>query len=179
VPLVFEGAPLQKVREDLRERAIALGFTLTDDPDVHVMFDGKRIDPVRLSGERVAFMLPEGGSNIELRSRTFTPAHIDPDSTDTRSLGLDVFRVQIDHEVALNDETRLSEGWHGLEQGFKHRWTRDRMPLPSGTRLVVIDLHPQGAVYWREPAAAVAQAHRGSRLGVRLSGAQMAGLPLQ
>jgi hypothetical protein len=37
------------------------------------------------------------------------------------------------------------------------------MPLPSGTRLVVIDMHPQGAVYWREPAATVVPAHRGRR----------------
>ncbi len=159
-PLVFEGAILQKARSDLRERAVALGFALTDDADVHVMWDGERLDPVRLSAERVAFMLPEGGSNIELRSRTFTPAHIDPNSTDFRCLGIDVFRLQIDGEVALNDESRSSDGWHGLEQGFEHRWTRGRMPLPSGTRLVIIDMHPQGAVYWREPAVvAVAQVH--------------------
>jgi len=156
VPLIFEGAPVEKARLKLRERALALGFTLTDDPDAHVVLDGKRIDPVRLSAERVAFMLPAGGANIELCSRTFTPAHITPGSTDYRSLGLDVFRVQIDTEVGLNDETRLSEGWHGLEQGFKHRWTRGRLPLPSGTRLVVIDLHPQGKVYWRDHAVAAA-----------------------
>jgi len=86
-----------------------------------------------------------------------------------------VLRLQIDGEVALNDTTTLSEGWHGLEQGFKHRWTRGRTPLPSGTRLVVIDLHPQGAVYWHEPAvAAVAQAHRGSRAAARFQGKRVA-----
>jgi hypothetical protein len=124
------------------------------------MWNGQRINPVRLSAERVAFMLPEGGSNIELRSRTFTPAHITANRSDFRCLGLDVFRLQIDAEVALNDETRLSDGWHGLERGLQHRWTRGRVPLPSGTRLVIIDRHPQSAVYWREPAvAAVAQMH--------------------
>jgi hypothetical protein len=100
-------------------------------------------------------MLPESGMNIELRSRTFIPAHIDPRSTDTRNLGMDVYRLQIDKEVALHDEARLLNGWHGLEQGLQHRWSRDRMPLPAGTRLVVIDMHPQGPVYWRPPAVAV------------------------
>jgi len=37
VPLVFEGAPLEKARLELHDRALALGFALADDPDVHVV----------------------------------------------------------------------------------------------------------------------------------------------
>ena len=173
VPLVFEGAAVQKARGDLRDRAVALGYELTEDPDVHAVLDGKRVDPVRLGAERVAFLLPQGGSHIELRSRTFVPAHITPDNTDTRSLGLDVLRMQIDGEVvALDDEAQFSSGWNGLEcyeNGRQHRWSRDRMPLPAGARLVVIDMHHQNPVYWRESAvAAVAEANRGGlRVAVR------------
>jgi hypothetical protein len=171
VPLVFAGAAMQKARSDLRARALALGYALTADPDVHALVDGERIDPVRLGDARLAFLLPEGGGDVELRSRTFNPAHIDTDSTDTRnSLGICVLRLQIDGEVALEDEAQFRRGWSGLEheQGRQYRWSSDRMPLPAGTRLVVIDLHPQDSVYWRESAAAaVAQAHRPSRAAAR------------
>jgi hypothetical protein len=172
MPLVMEGAALQKAREALRERALALGFTLTADPDVHVMVDGKRVDPVRLGAERLAFLLPEGGSNIELRSRTFIPAHVTRENPDTRSLGIDVVHLQIDGEVALDDETPFGCGWHALErdtEGRKHRWSRARVPLPAGTRLVVIDTWRQNSVYWQgcDASAAVAQVQRGSRAAAR------------
>jgi hypothetical protein len=117
VPLVFEGAAVQKARGDLRDRAVALGYALTDDPDVHAVVDGQRVEPARLGAERVAFLLPEGGSHIELRSRTFIPAHITPENPDTRSLGLCVFRLQIDGEVAaLDDEAQFRSGWNELER---------------------------------------------------------------
>jgi hypothetical protein len=123
----------------------------------------------------VAFLLPEGGSHIELRSRTFIPAQITPENTDARSLGLDVLRLQIDGEVvALDDEAQFSSGWNGLEcyeNGRQHRWSRDRMPCPPGTRLVVIDMHRQNPVYWLNPAvAAVAEAQRIARAAARSQG---------
>jgi hypothetical protein len=50
--------------------------------------------------------------------------------------------------------------------GRVQRWSLDRTPLPAATRLVVIDLHPQNPVYWREPAVA-AEARRGLRATAR------------
>ncbi len=174
MPLVFEGTLVQKVRADLRDRALTLGFTLTADPDVHVMADGKRVEPLRLGAERVAFLLPEGGSGMELRSRTFIPAQVTADNTDPRSLGLCVFRLQIDGEVALDDEAKFRSGWHRLEcctNGRLRRWSRDRIPLPAGTRLLVIDMHRQNPVYWLNPAvAAVAEAQRIAGAAARSQG---------
>jgi hypothetical protein len=69
--------------------------------------------------------------------------------------------------VALDDEARFRSGWNRLERsanGRQQRWSRDRMPLPAGTRLIVIDMHPQRSVYWREAAvAAVSDAHPSAR----------------
>jgi len=48
-------------------------------------------------------------------------------------------------------------GSHPLERGAngqQWRWTRERLALPAGTRLVVIDTCPQPPVYGMQPADA-------------------------
>jgi hypothetical protein len=154
VPLVLEGPAVQRAKSALLARAHVLGYAMTKDADVHVVADGKRIDAVALSRTRLAFMLPAALSTIELRCRSFTPAHIDPASNDSRSLGICVGRLQCDGtDVLLKDDTALALGWHALEQnsdGRQWRWCRDRASLPAATRLVVIDLFGPG-FYWAEP----------------------------
>jgi len=60
--------------------------------------------------------MPAAGSNIELRCRSFIPAHINPENTDQRSLGFCVARLQLDGmAVALQDEAAFGLGWHALE----------------------------------------------------------------
>jgi hypothetical protein len=99
---------------------------------------------------RFAFLLPAGRTDVALVSRTFTPAHADAKSTDPRSLGVCVSRLQIDGEdVALGGDRLDGSGWHELEPG--RWWTRGRTALPAGARLVVIDLAGMGR-YWQEPA---------------------------
>jgi hypothetical protein len=158
VPVVKEGPVIERTKTALLARAKALGYALTDDADVHVMADDKRIDPVSLGEKRLAFLLPVAGSNIELRCRSFIPAHINPENTDQRSLGICVSRLQLDGaEVALEDEVALLHGWHPLErnaQGESWRWSQERMGLPAGTRLVIIDRCHEGRHYWAEPANA-------------------------
>jgi hypothetical protein len=158
VPLVLEGPAVQSAKEALLARAQALGYVLTEEADLHLIADGQRIDPVRLSQMRLAFMLPVAASSIELRCRSFTPAHMDPASDDQRSLGLCVGRLQLDGiDVALEDEAAFALGWHKLEgdpEGRQWRWSQDRTALPAGTRLVVIDVAGPGH-YWAKPKSAV------------------------
>jgi hypothetical protein len=81
-------------------------------------------------------------------SRTFIPAHTLAESTDTRSLGICVGRLQINGgEVPLDDETLLANDWNEMEPG--QRWTRGSVTLPAKTRLIVIDLAGLGH-YWQE-----------------------------
>jgi hypothetical protein len=166
VPLVLEGERLEQVRGALLARAVALGC-LTEDPDVHAVVDGQRIDALRLSARRLALLLPPGGSSIELRSRSFVPAQVEPQCEDRRTLGIRVFRMQVDgEEVGLDHPEAWAAGSHPLERGADGqpwRWTRDRLPMPAGTRLVVIDTCPQPPVYGIKPAhAIVAEANRGA-----------------
>jgi len=96
---------VQHAKASLLARAQALGHVITEDPHLHVMADGKRIEPEHLSPTRRAFLLPAERSSIELRCRSFIPAHVLPASDDQRSLGICVSRLQLDGaDVAL--ETR-------------------------------------------------------------------------
>jgi hypothetical protein len=151
VPLVLEGAAIARVKARLLERAAELGHGLTDDADLHVLVDGVRIEPVGLGGTRIAFMLPEGGTQIELRCRRYVPARLRPASTDARGLGICVNRWQLDGtDVALSDDAAFAAGWHALETDAddkRWRWSRDRVPLPRTTRLVVLEIAFPG-LYW-------------------------------
>jgi hypothetical protein len=161
LPLVEEGPVLQCAKAALLARAQErgyMGYELTDEADAHVVVDGERIDAVRLSDRRLAFTLPAAGSTIELRSRRYVPAQTLPSSGDQRGLGLCVSRLQIDgSDVPLADEAAFALGWHALEgnpDGSRWRWSRDRVPLPAGTRLIVIDIFGAGR-YWAKPANTV------------------------
>jgi len=164
VPLVLEGERLEQARGALLARAVELGY-LTQDPDLHALVDGERIDALRLNARRLALLLPPGGSNIELRSRSFVPAEVEPECQDRRTLGIRVFRLQIDGEaVGLDDPAMWPAGSHPLERGAngqQWRWTRDRLALPAGTRLVVIDTCPQPPVYGMQPADATVTRRQG------------------
>jgi hypothetical protein len=158
VPVVKEGPVIDRAKAALLARSQELGYALTDDADVHVMADGKRIDAVSLGENRLAFLLPATGSNIELRCRSCIPAQIYPENTDQRLLGVAIERLQLDGaEVALADEAAFVHGWHPLERNAQEqswRWSQERMGLPAGTRLIIIDLCHQGPHYWTKPASA-------------------------
>ena len=128
---------------------------VTAEADVHLIADGERIDPMKLGAKRFAFTLPSGCANIRLMSRTFIPTHTVAENCDARSLGICVRRLQIDGEdIALDDASLDSHGWHDLEgrpdiADQRWRWTRGSTRLSPRTRLVVIDLGGRG-YYWQE-----------------------------
>jgi hypothetical protein len=154
--LVHSGDEIRRTKAMLLERVAVQGYEVMSEDDLHVIADGRRIDPVRLNEKRVTFLLPEARSDIELCSRTFVPAHVLLESNDLRVLGICVARLQIDGEtVALDDEDVLRSGWHeveGFPDGFRQRWTTGRTSLPAGLRLLVVDLAGRG-YYWREADA--------------------------
>jgi hypothetical protein len=159
LPLVIGGVALREARERVLRRAMELGYSITQDSDVHLVADGVRIDPVILDGKRFAFLIPAGRSSIELCSRTFVPSYVHADSRDGRRLGICVGRLQIDgDDWALDDQAKFAQGWYAPEwptAEWGHRWSSDCTPLPAGTRLVVIDV--AGPSYcWQQPETAVA-----------------------
>ena len=156
-PLVKEGAVVESVRASLLARAQQLGYQITAESEAHIVADDQRIEPVFLREDRLAFMLPAQCSRIELRSRSFVPAHVQPANNDQRSLGLCVGRLQVNgNDVALDDDAAFGEGWHACESdaaGTRWRWSRERSALPSNSRLIVIDLHGRGHYWYTKPSA--------------------------
>lgn len=153
VPLVQEGPALERAKALLLARAQVLGHEITRDADVHLLVDGQRIEPLHLTPNRLAFTLPAGASTLELRSRSFIPAYMQPATQDMRSLGICVRRLQLDGaDVSLEDDGMFALGWHKVEgnaESGRWRWSSERAPLPAEARLVVID-YGQG-YYWAEP----------------------------
>ena len=159
LPLVKEGPPVVAAKARLLTRLAEKGQGVGQGANAHVVVDGLRIDPIRLSETRLAYVLPDGGREIALHSNVFVPAHMVAESADTRELGLCVGRLRIDgFPVSLDSDETCGAGWHGAELTdgrFSHRWTTGAMPLPACTRIVILDLAGVG-YYWREPLDNVA-----------------------
>jgi hypothetical protein len=154
VPLVFEGKEIELTKAALLARAEKLGYAVTSDNDLHVLADGRRIEPTALAPNKVAFLLPPCCADIRLNSRTFTPAHTRAASRDTRLLGLCIGRLQLDgNDVALDDDSIVpADGWNFVERDGDRpcrRWTTGSAKLPPATRLVVIELGGRG-YYWAQ-----------------------------
>ncbi|MBB3175191.1 glycosyltransferase involved in cell wall biosynthesis [Endobacter medicaginis] len=107
------------------ERALA-GHALSDDPDLHILADGVRIDP-REDDDLLVFDLPERAAEIALVSRRGYAFGAD----DLRPLGVAVDRLRLDGRDAIADAT-LGAGWHAFEAaGSRSRWMSGRATLPA------------------------------------------------
>jgi hypothetical protein len=154
LPLVKDGAAIARTKAGLIALLVMQGHEIISEADAHTVVDGLRIDPIRLSDTRFAFMLPDGGQQIVLRSNTFVPAHAVAESSDLRELGLCISRLLINGSaLALDDDETCAIGWFEGEVPDgrnSHRWTTGATPLPAGARIVIIDISGDGH-YWRIP----------------------------
>ena len=152
LPLVDRGPAVLAAKARLHARLIEHGHKVVHEADLHVLVDGIRFAPIRLSETRFAFALPSGGRDLAMVSNTFVPAHTIPESADPRELGLCVGALQIDGaNIALAEVEASASGWHAAEFSdgrFCHRWTTGATPLPAGARIAIVDLAGVGR-YWR------------------------------
>jgi hypothetical protein len=152
LPLLRQGPEVVATRARLLAVLADEGDCVDQEADAHIVVDGRRIEPTHRSETQLAFALPAGGREIELRSNVFIPAHTVADSADPRELGLCVSGVEIDGTaLALDDDEACGSGWHEAEYvdgRGSHRWTNGATPLSPGARNVVINLAGVG-YYWR------------------------------
>jgi hypothetical protein len=151
LPLVTAGPEIARARAHLNSRLPELGFSPTPDPAPYLVADGRRIAPMRLGPRQFAFILQGECRDIELRSRTFTPACASPESADERCLGLSVARLRIDGADVPLDDPGLGSGWWVCEREeglLARRWTDGAATLPLAAGRIVIDLAGEG-LYWR------------------------------
>ena len=156
-PLAIDAETIAPIWHMLANRAETLGyvpprFTTTQDADLYLEANGRRLRPVAVAQGRHTFMLPAGTGDIVLRSRTSAPADLDPLSGDWRPLGVAVramtLRVGDDHIVIPADHPALTQGWHTAEaaNGAIWRWTAGSATIPmqttAGPAMLDIDVGP-------------------------------------
>jgi Hint domain len=154
-PLIEDGPELSAIRQDLWRRAEVLGYARDQNPDLHVMADGERIDAFDLGPQRFGFVIPTTCRSVLLASRTWVPSEAN-EGGDPRTLGVCIGRLQIDGaDVALDrfDAQGLDEGWSRLELHSmrQQRWTTGAVQLPVGARIIIVDVVGVGLYLGHSP----------------------------
>ncbi len=139
--LIVEGVPVDSYH-DTGDRNLfsnvatyvpVLRALADDDPDIHVLADGKRFEAASVSVEEIAFEIPSGTGVVVIRSRSIVPALASLTSADQRRLGICLLGITIrspgmNVEIGIDDAS-LSDGFYAAESGA--RWTDGEGVLPS------------------------------------------------
>lgn len=109
------------------------GLPMTDDPDVHLLVNGHRLDAVTRRDKQYLFRLPRGSDGVRIISREAVPAELGL-ARDPRSLGVAVKQIQISRGAKLvlvkADNDQLGNGFHAYEPDGCLRWTNGNAELP-------------------------------------------------
>ena len=135
VPVLTGGPIVDAVWRRLLDRAGPRpGVPTTDDPDLHLLVNGERLDPAIRTPDRCIFRL--GGRPAEARivSRVGVPEELGT-ARDPRPLGVAVRRISAwkGARVAMlqADDPRLDHGYHAFEDGDDIRWTDGDAVIPE------------------------------------------------
>ncbi len=166
-PVLTGGPVVDEVWHRLLDRAGPRHLPpLTDDPDLHLIVDGQRIDVHIRRNAMYSFYLPDRPRNVRIVSRKAAPAELGL-ARDPRSLWVAVRSIALAKGLKLavfeaHDE-RLADGFHDYEPVDSLRWTNGDAALPTELfaacdKGTVLELHLGGATRYLDfgPAAAVA-----------------------
>jgi hypothetical protein len=110
------------------------GMPLTEEPDLHLLVDGLRIDGCRQPGGVHGFHLPPRPADVRLVSRAGAQDELGL-ARDPRVLGVAVRRITLwrgRHPTVIEaDDPRLSDGFHAYETDNGFRWTDGVAVLPA------------------------------------------------
>ena len=107
---------------------------MTDDPDLHLMVDRRRVDATERAGNALVFTLPARFDAVRIVSRTVVPQE-HGFARDPRRLGVALQRVVVRqatrfHVTEANDP-RLVQGFHAFEPENDFIWTDGNAVLPT------------------------------------------------
>ena len=134
-PVLTGGPVVDAVWKRLLDRAgLRPGLPLTDDPDLHVLIDGKRVDAATRAGDAYIFDVRVVPGDIRLMSSAAVPQEIGI-ARDPRCLGVAVRRIIVRQGTRFRtfdaDNDLLSQGFHAFERDNDWRWTDGDAILPS------------------------------------------------
>jgi hypothetical protein len=135
-PVLTGGPAVDAVWRRLLDRAGPRRLPpLTDDPDLHLLVDGARVDPVRRRGaHEYLFRLTRRPERVIVASHAGVPAELGI-ARDPRPLGVALRRVELQHGAKFMrieaDDDRLVSGFHHYEDADRLRWTDGCAELPA------------------------------------------------
>ncbi len=110
------------------------GFVLTDEPDLHLLLDGVRLDSVSSARSIHVFHLRGRPELACVSSRSGSPAELGL-ARDPRMLGIAVRRIVLRQGALIRaieaSDATLAEGFHDFEVFNRFRWTDGWAPLPA------------------------------------------------
>jgi antigen 43 len=174
VPVLTGGPVVDGVWRRLLDRAGPRDLPpMTDDPDLHLIVDGARVDAEERQGSVYVFRLPPSPKSVVIASREAVPAEFGI-ARDPRSLGVALRQVAMRQggkfmrfDAAAE---RLTTGFHAYEADCHLRWTDGYAELPAAAfarfdKGAEVMLHLGGATQYPDVRASPARtAHRTGRL---------------
>jgi hypothetical protein len=134
-PVVAGGKLVDEAWRRLLDRAGPRpGLPLTEDPDLHLLVDGQRLDAVSQHGERYVFALPHAPGQVRIASRAAAPAELGL-ARDPRVLGVALHQIMLRQPAEMRlieaADGSLAEGFHRYEPDKLFRWTDGDALLPA------------------------------------------------
>jgi len=108
---------------------------ITTDPDLHLLADGKRLDPYEFVPQAFMFRIPLGTQVLRLKSRAGVPCELGLPADD-RQLGFCIYSLSSQlqdgaFKVSIEPHhASLKQGFHESE-GTERRWTDGNALLPN------------------------------------------------
>jgi antigen 43 len=133
-PVLTGGPVVDTVWRRLLDRAGPCdALSLTDDPDLHLIIDGIRVDARERRDAGYVFRLPNIPRSVIVASRVGVPSELGI-ARDPRALGVAFFRLTIRQGAKFMlldaDDERLTAGFHEYEPEDRLRWTDGYAELP-------------------------------------------------
>jgi hypothetical protein len=158
-PILTGGARVDAVWRRLLDRSGPRpGLILTDDPNLHLVADGQRLEPINRRPELYVFRLPKAPSTLRIVSRSAVPQELGI-ARDARPLGVALQGIVLcqgmrQRAIDANNPC-LSEGFHAYEPGVAVRWTNGDAVIPPGLfdgldGPCLLRLHLNGAARYRD-----------------------------
>ncbi len=109
------------------------GLPLTDDPDLHLLVDGQRVDAV-IQGGACSFRLPPRPTVVRIVSRAAAPQELGV-ARNSRVLGVALRQIAVCQgrrmRVMAAEDPALDDGFHGFEPDDGLRWTNGDAAIPA------------------------------------------------